>query len=79
LTLPSLLFAGENRKVLHEQEAEKMLIVLLTHEFPEVQAAAAQAIGVMCENLSVRDAIREWGKRLILMLMNENDEKEKAK
>lgn len=42
-----------------------MLIVLLGHESPDVQAAAAQAIGVMCENLSCRDAIREWGQLVV--------------
>lgn len=52
--------SSSNRKVLHEQEAEKMLINLLSHESPDVQAAAAQAIGIMCENLSCRDSVREW-------------------
>ena len=60
-----LLPAGENRKILHEQEAEKMLIILLAHESPDVQAAAAQAIGVLCENLSCRDSIREWGEFVV--------------
>ena len=60
-----LLPTGENRKILHEQEAEKMLIILLAHESPDVQAAAAQAIGVMCENLSCRDSIREWGEFVV--------------
>ncbi|KAL8577393.1 hypothetical protein ACOMHN_060215 [Nucella lapillus] len=50
----------ENRKILHEQETEKMLIALLGNESLEVQAAAAQAIGVMCENINCRNAIREW-------------------
>ena len=56
-----LLFAAENRKILHEQEAEKMLIHLLAHESAEVQAAAAQALGTMSENLLSKDSIREWG------------------
>lgn len=55
------MLAGDNRKLLHEQEAEKMLITLLYHESNEVQAAAAQALGVMSENLTSRDSIREWG------------------
>nr|KAG5705421.1 hypothetical protein BaRGS_004548 [Batillaria attramentaria] len=60
-----------NRKILHEQEAEKMLINLLGHELPDVQAAAAQAIGIMCENLSCRDAIREWeGMPPLVKLLN---------
>ena len=61
-----MLFLGENRKILHEQEAEKMLIALLSHESPEVQAASALAIGVMCENLGVRDSLRENGKRCLI-------------
>jgi HEAT repeat protein len=46
-----LFFLAENRKILHEQEAEKMLILLLAHESTEVQTSAAQALGVMSENL----------------------------
>lgn len=55
-------FLAENRKILHEQEAEKMLILLLAHESTEVQTAAAQALGVMSENLMSKDSIREWGE-----------------
>ena len=55
-------FLAENRKILHEQEAEKMLILLLAHESTEVQIAAAQALGVMSENLMSKDSIREWGE-----------------
>ncbi|XP_064608678.1 LOW QUALITY PROTEIN: armadillo repeat-containing protein 3-like [Liolophura sinensis] len=51
---------AENRKILHEQETEKMLIHLLSHENADVIAAAAQALAIMCENLLSRDAIREW-------------------
>jgi len=54
-------FLVENRKILHEQEAEKMLIHLLSHESPDVQTAAAQALAIMAENLTSRDSIREWG------------------
>lgn len=55
-------FVAENRKILHEQEAEKMLIHLLSHESNDVQTAAAQALGVMSDNLLSKDSIREWGK-----------------
>lgn len=55
-------FPAENRKLLHEQEAEKMLIQLLTFDSADVQSAAALAIAVISENLSARDAIKEWGK-----------------
>lgn len=58
----NILFLAENRKILHEQEAEKMLIHLLAHESTEVQTAAAQALGIMSENLLTKDSIREWGK-----------------
>lgn len=39
-----------------------MLIHLLSHESNDVQTAAAQALGVMSENLLSKDSIREWGK-----------------
>ncbi|KAK3099626.1 hypothetical protein FSP39_007188 [Pinctada imbricata] len=51
---------AENRKILHEQEAEKMLIHLLSHESTDVQTAAAMAIGIMAENLLSKDSVREW-------------------
>ena len=38
-----------------------MLIILLSHDDPNVQVAAAQGIGVMAESLICKDAIREWG------------------
>ncbi|XP_071087902.1 armadillo repeat-containing protein 3-like isoform X2 [Haliotis cracherodii] len=61
----------ENRKILHEQEAEKMLIHLLSHESVDVQSAAAQALGIMCENLISRDSIREWeGLAPLIRLLN---------
>ncbi|XP_052795764.1 armadillo repeat-containing protein 3-like isoform X3 [Mya arenaria] len=66
--------SSENRKILHEQESEKMLIHLLSHESFEVQAAAAQALAVMAENLASRDSVREWEGLgpLIKMLGSEN-------
>lgn len=51
---------GDNRKLLHEQEAEKMLVLLLGHDDCAVQVAAAQALGVMAENLLSREAIGQW-------------------
>ena len=39
-----------------------MLILLLNHEDGNVQVAAAQALGVMSENLVSRDSIGMWGK-----------------
>lgn len=59
---------AENRKILHEQEAEKMLIHLLSHESTDVQTAAAQALGIMSENLLSKDSIREWGNLLKIKL-----------
>ena len=52
---------ADNRKILHDQECEKMLILLLNHEDGNVQVAAAQALGVMSENLVSRDSIGMWG------------------
>ena len=39
-----------------------MLILLLAEASAEVQIAAAQALGVMSENLMSKDSIREWGE-----------------
>ncbi|XP_060595382.1 armadillo repeat-containing protein 3-like isoform X3 [Ruditapes philippinarum] len=73
--------SAENRKILHEQETEKMLIHLLSHESAEVQSSAAQALAIMAENLTSRDSIREWDGLgpLIKMISSENsDVKESA-
>ena len=58
-----LLISADNRKILHEQETEKMLILLLNHEDANVQVASAQALGVMSENLVSRDSIGMWGEK----------------
>jgi DNA topoisomerase VI subunit A len=39
-----------------------MLILSLAHESTEVQTSAAQALGVMSENLMSKDSVREWGE-----------------
>ena len=53
--------AADNRKLLHEQEVEKMLIFLLGHEDINVQVAAAHGIGVMALNMASCDSIGQWG------------------
>ncbi|CAL1539085.1 unnamed protein product [Lymnaea stagnalis] len=65
---------GENRKLLHDQEAEKLLISLLSHDSTDVQASAALALGVISENLSSRDSIKEWGgiPPLVKLLSSDN-------
>lgn len=72
--------SAENRKILHEQEAEKMLIHLLGHESAEVQAAAAQALGIMSENLLSKDSIREWEgvQPLVKLLSSDNGDVKEA-
>ena len=55
------MISADNRKMLHEQEVEKMLIHLLTHDDPNVQVAAAQGLGVMSQNLVSRQCVGEWG------------------
>ncbi|KAH9523148.1 Armadillo repeat-containing protein 3 [Bulinus truncatus] len=72
--------SAENRKLLHEQEAEKMLIALLAHDSADVQAAAALAIGVISENISSRDSIKEWGglPPLVKLLSSDNGEVKEA-
>ena len=54
--------SGENRKILHEQEAEKMLITLLGHDDPQVQVACAQALAVMSDHILSKDSIGQWGE-----------------
>ncbi|KAI0234081.1 Armadillo repeat-containing protein 3 [Lamellibrachia satsuma] len=51
---------ADNRKLLHEQEVEKMLIFLLSHEDINVQVAAAHGIGVMALNMASCDSIGQW-------------------
>ena len=63
------LFVADNRKILHDQECEKMLILLLNHEDGNVQVAAAQALGVMSENLVSRDSIGMWGKDMLSIMI----------
>ncbi|KAK0062177.1 armadillo repeat-containing protein 3-like isoform X7 [Biomphalaria pfeifferi] len=72
--------SAENRKLLHELEAEKMLTTLLSHDSPEVQATAALAIGVICENVSSRDCIKEMGglSPLVKLLNSEYGEVKEA-
>ena len=62
-----LTHTADNRKILHEQEAEKMLIQLLGHENQGVQIACAQALGVMSENLVSRESIGQWGQLILIM------------
>ena len=51
-----------------------MLILLLAHESTEVQIAAAQALGVMSENLMSKDSIREWeGVQPLVKLLNSDN------
>ena len=66
-----LTHTADNRKILHEQEAEKMLIQLLGHETQGVQIACAQALGVMSENLVSRESIGQWGRFCYVIIMND--------
>ncbi|KAK3779638.1 hypothetical protein RRG08_040361 [Elysia crispata] len=72
--------SAENRKLLHEQEAEKMLIQLLTNDSPDVQASAALALAVISENLSSRDCIKEWDglPPLVKLLGSDNGDVKEA-
>ncbi|XP_067051365.1 armadillo repeat-containing protein 3-like isoform X1 [Acropora muricata] len=67
---------GENRKIFHEQECEKTLIMLLSSENPGVQSSASQALAVMSENLSSRDEVGklEGIPPLISLLSSDNSE-----
>ncbi|XP_012938913.1 armadillo repeat-containing protein 3 isoform X2 [Aplysia californica] len=65
---------SENRKLLHEQEAEKMLIQLLTFDSADVQASAALALAVISEYVSARDAVKEWdGLPPLVKLLNSDN------
>ncbi|CAG5127477.1 unnamed protein product, partial [Candidula unifasciata] len=65
-----------NRKLLHEQEAEKMLIHLLHVDVADVQASAALALAIISENFTARDSIRQWGglSPLLKLLRSDNGE-----
>jgi hypothetical protein len=52
---------AENRKILNEQCAEKMLIYLLLSDNDETKSAAAHALSVMAESTFCQDAIRNYG------------------
>jgi armadillo repeat-containing protein 3 len=51
----------ENRKILSEQLAEKMLIYLLLSDSDETKASAAFALSVMAESRYSQDVIRNYG------------------
>ncbi|XP_014775215.1 armadillo repeat-containing protein 3 [Octopus bimaculoides] len=67
---------AESRRILHELEVEKMLITLLSHENSSIQAAAANTLAVMCENLTCRQAVLdgEGFLPLIRLLRSDNSE-----
>jgi hypothetical protein len=53
---------AENRKILNEQFAEKMLIYLLLCDNDETKASAAYALSIMAESVFSQEAIRNNGK-----------------
>lgn len=65
---------AENRKILNEQLAEKMLIYLLMCDNDETKAAAAHALSVMAESNYSQDAIRNYDgiETLIRLLSSDN-------
>ena len=63
LTNTVFAFTAENRKILNEQYAEKMLISLLLSDYDETKAAAAHALSVMAESSFCQDAIRNYGEQ----------------
>lgn len=56
-----IIFIVENRKILHEQNAEKTLIYLLLNDNDETRAEAAHALAVMAESNFCQEAIRNNG------------------
>ncbi len=58
---------AENRKILNEQFAEKMLIYLLLCDNDDTKIAAAHALSVMAESTFSQEAIRNYGKKLQLL------------
>ena len=61
ICLKFLTCLAENRKILNEQYAEKMLIYLLLCDHDETKTCAAQALSVMAESTYSQDAIRNYG------------------
>ncbi|GAB1601676.1 armadillo repeat-containing protein 3-like [Argonauta hians] len=67
---------ADSRKILHELEVEKLLIQLLSHENSCIQAAAANALATMCENLTCRNSVLELDgiMPLVRILRSDNPE-----
>ncbi|KAF7258558.1 hypothetical protein EG68_03800 [Paragonimus skrjabini miyazakii] len=63
----------ETRKILHDADAEQMLIALLSHEDEGVRSAAAQAISAMAESSICQDRIAELGGLELLIRMTRSD------
>ncbi|KAG8443256.1 hypothetical protein GDO86_011890 [Hymenochirus boettgeri] len=66
-------YNDENRKFLHEQEVEKVLLSMLGTDNDEVKAAACLAIAAMCENLESKHFFSKQGISLIVALVNKDD------
>lgn len=62
LKLKILKLTAENRKILNEQFAEKMLIYLLLGDNDETKVCSAHALSIMAESGFSQDAIRNYGK-----------------
>ncbi|GAB1601677.1 armadillo repeat-containing protein 3-like, partial [Argonauta hians] len=67
---------ADSRKILHELEVEKLLIQLLSHENSCIQAAAANALATMCENLTCQESLLELDgiMPLVRILRSDNPE-----
>ncbi|KAF8560496.1 hypothetical protein P879_03772 [Paragonimus westermani] len=63
----------ETRKILHDADAEQMLIALLSHEDEGVRSASAQAISAMAESSICQDRIAELGGLELLIRMTRSD------
>ncbi|XP_024899247.1 armadillo repeat-containing protein 3 [Pteropus alecto] len=69
----------ENRKLFHEQEVEKCLIVLLSSESDGTKIAASQAISAMSEHSGSKEFFNHQGiPQLIQLLKSDNEEVREA-
>uniref|UniRef100_A0A8D0HCN1 Armadillo repeat containing 3 n=1 Tax=Sphenodon punctatus TaxID=8508 RepID=A0A8D0HCN1_SPHPU len=69
----------ENRKILHEQEVEKCLVILLGADNDGTKVAASQAVSAMSENLASKDTLGIQGiPQLVQLLSSDNEEVNEA-
>ncbi|NXN81766.1 ARMC3 protein, partial [Bombycilla garrulus] len=72
-------YDSEIRKILHREEVEKFLLILLETNNDEVNVAASHAISAMCENIDSKSVLGLQGiPKLVQLLSSDNEEVKEA-